>query len=139
MLKRQILILIAVSASLAACPRLAYIDVYNNTPVQLEVNSSGYAGQIQPGGIVRLRLSGQQFSINSDLGHWVYRRRIPHDGEDGEYFDGTLRLQVNANGKIYALSKEATPPASDIREQPEGFPLIPVTTVQEPHDSETET
>lgn len=138
MIRAQITVLIAVVSLLTACPRIAYIDVYNNTTVQLEVTSSGHTDQVQPGSDVRLPLTGQKFSIKSDIGHWVYRRNIPHDGEEGNYFDGVLRVQINENGHAYALSTETKPPTSDVNEQPEGFPLIPATMAQPPRGSGTD-
>lgn len=109
---------------LTGCPRSAYIEAYNNTMAGLTIDdSSGLIRDIAPGQSLRFRFTGHSFQIRSDLGIWNYSRNIPHSGEDGSYFDGTLRVQINSDGVIYALKTGDVPPLSNFSEQPQGYPL----------------
>lgn len=68
---------------------------------------------------------GYSFHVKSELGVWYYPREIPYGGEDGPFFDGTLRVQLNRDGVIYAVLPDETRPVVSVVEQPEGYPLKP--------------
>lgn len=110
---------------LTGCPRFAYVEVYNNTTTVLMIDSSGLEKDVKPGQTARFRFTGNSFKVKSNIGTWGYSRNIPHSGRDGPYFDGTLRIQINADGVIYALKIGESPPLSDSSEQPHGYPLYP--------------
>lgn len=111
---------------LCGCPRVAYIDMYNNTGVNLDVDFGGLKGSIPPEGHEILRYTSDTFSVKSELGDWSYKRNLPNSGKDGEFFDGTLVIQIEADGKVFVVKKEDSRPvqASDYK-QPEGYPLMP--------------
>ncbi|BFM12485.1 hypothetical protein R50072_26380 [Simiduia litorea] len=111
---------------LIGCPRLAYVDIYNNSWVKIEVNSSGYKHEIRPGESVRLKLTGQNFVVESELGRWFYPRNIPCFAGDCEYFDGVLRVQINQDSRAYLLKTDEVFPIVEFVEQPEGYPLVGV-------------
>jgi len=108
---------------LTGCPRYAYVEVYNNTTMNLTVDSSGLVRDIAPGKSLRFKFTGNAFQVKSSLGIWSYSRNIPHSGSDGPYFDGTLRVQINPDGVIYALKTDEIAPLSSFSEQPQGYPL----------------
>lgn len=110
---------------MAGCPRFADVEVYNNTSNALVVRSSGLDERVEPGKSGQFRFTGQSFQVESALGHWSYSRNVPYNGENGPFFDGTLRLQINEDGTVYALQKEQRPPQVKLFEQPNGYPLRP--------------
>lgn len=123
--------LLGVLVLLCGCPRIAWVDVYNNTNVSIQLNSAGIEKSISPGGHVRVRFPWDFFNITSDLGDWKYGRNIPHSGRDGEFFDGTLYVQIEGDGKAYAIRKEDKSPVKILNyEQPVGYPLSPMNRVE---------
>lgn len=110
---------------LIGCPKIAHIEIYNNTPVVIEIDSAGYKRVLSSGESFTLKYTGESLSVVSELGKWFYPRNVPHGGNYGIYFDGTLRAQINADGAIYALKKSDIPPVESFSEQPEGYPLTP--------------
>lgn len=113
------------AVALTGCPRAAYIDAYNNTNSMLLIDSTGDVAVIKPNQSLRMIFNGDNFKIESDLGKWKYPRNVPYGGHDGPFFDGTLRLQINPDGTIYALKVKWRPPLSSFPEQPAGYPLRP--------------
>lgn len=118
-------IIISIVLLMAGCPRLAHVAIYNNTQVDILIRSSGIEESVGVGKIARLRLTGEVFEVETTQGRWTYRRNIPHNGEDGIFFDGTLRLQIDEDGMVYALKKDQSPPQAKLIEQPRGYPLQP--------------
>jgi len=112
--------------AISGCPRLAYLEIHNNAGVILNIDSSGIKSYVKPGNTVRMKF-GNDLTVQSNLGRWKYTRIIPHSGENGPYFDGALKIQINTDGKIFALKKEQTWPIMEIEEQPDGYPLEPST------------
>ena len=108
---------------LTGCPRYAYVELYNNTPMDLTIDSSGLVQDVAPGQSLRFKFTGNSLQVKSNLGIWSYSRNIPYSGDDGPYFDGTLRIQINPDGVIYALKTGEVPPLSSFTEQPQGYPL----------------
>lgn len=122
----KISLYLGVLVLVGGCPRVAYVDLYNNTDMKLELNLAGLEESVRPGEHLKVRFTSSAFSIKSDLGLWSYTRNIPNSGMDGEFFDGTLTVQVETDGKIYVLRKGDKPPVqvSNYR-QPEDYPLSP--------------
>jgi hypothetical protein len=112
---------------LTGCPRFAYVDLYNNTSENLVVSAYTDELEIKAGTNGRFELTGSNFTVSSKLGKWEYTRAIPHDGENGPYFNGTLKAQVNQDGKIYALKHEQNAPKAKFDSQPDGYPIEPNT------------
>jgi len=110
---------------LTGCPKSAYIEAYKNTPTALTIGAPILERGItlKSGQTAQLRFNGNYLKIKSEHGILNYPRNIPHSGEDGPYFDGTLRIQINPDGVIYALKTGETPPVSDFTEQPYGYPI----------------
>lgn len=105
---------------------MAYVNLYNNTQFELSVNVGGDITTVGPNDIKKFVFGSRYVVIESSLGKWTYDRKIiPYGGENSPYFDGTVNLQVNKNGLIYALKKSEIAPLEKFSNQPEGFPLEP--------------
>ena len=109
--------------AITGCPRYAYVEAYNNTSVTLSIESAGLVQDVAPDTSTKIRFTGSSLQIRSSLGVWKYNRNIPHSGNNGPYFDGTLKVQINSNGVVYALRVSEAAPLSDFVEQPQGYPL----------------
>jgi hypothetical protein len=120
-------VLITTVFALTGCPRFAYVDLYNNTSETLIVSAYSDELEIESGTHGRFELTGSNFSVSSKLGNWEYKRAIPHDGENGPYFNGTLKAQLNQDGKIYALKQDQNAPKPKFDSQPDGYPIEPNT------------
>ncbi|WP_218068223.1 hypothetical protein, partial [Candidatus Thiosymbion oneisti] len=128
MINRRLLIVLLFAPfafMLTGCPRLAYIEAHNNTPTALTIEEPTLEREIylKSGQTARFRFGGQYFNVKSGHGTLNYPRNIPFSGEYGPYYDGTLRIQINPDGVIYALKTSEAPPLSDFSEQPNGYPL----------------
>jgi hypothetical protein len=119
------LILLLFLLHLTGCPRFAYIALYNNTGFDVILLTGGHRHDVASGATVVFKFTGWSLEAESELGRWTYERAIPHDGKDGAYFDGTLRLQLNKDGHLYALQVKQAPPILNFTEQPHGYPLSP--------------
>lgn len=116
-------IFFAILLPLVGCPRYAYVELYNHSGVTIEVSASGITKTIDPDQTEKFELTGRHFEVHSQLGYWVYPRNIPNMGEDGPYFKGTLRVQLNKNGDLYALKETQRFPVDSFDDQPIGYPL----------------
>lgn len=117
---------LGVLALITGCPRFAHVDLYNNTNAVLKLNAADIHSLVPPGEHSKFEFLSNTFIIESDLGVWIYSRNIPHSGEDGEFFDGTLKIQVEPDGTIYALRAADMPPIKVSNyKQPDGYPLSP--------------
>lgn len=84
--------------------------------------------QLNSGSVEKATISMEFIIIKSDLGDWKYIRNIPHSGYDSEFFDGTLTIQIEKDGKAYAIRKRDKPPVkTENYIQPDGYPLSPVS------------
>lgn len=111
--------------ALTGCPRLAYVEAYNNTLTALTIETPYLERGIylKSGQTARFGFGGDYFKVKSERSTLNYPRNIPFFGEYGPYYDGTLRIQINPDEVIYALKTEEVPPLSDFPEQPYGYPL----------------
>jgi hypothetical protein len=126
-LATRIFVLVTTIFALTGCPRFAYVELYNNTSETLFVSAYTDELEVKSGFHGRFELTGSNFSVSSKLGNWEYNRAIPHDGEYGPYFNGTLKAQINQNGKIYALKQDQKAPKPTFDSQPDGYPIEPNT------------
>jgi hypothetical protein len=117
-------IFIFLTCFLTGCLQLAHVEIYNNTEFDMMLDSHGEKKKLNSGQSTRFIL-GRFFQIESALGTWHYQRNVPHAGDDGPYFNGTLRVQINHRGAIYALKTEELSPISDFSGQPAGYPMMP--------------
>ena len=124
--KRWIASMLTMFPLLLGCPRFASIEAFNNTSVRIAIGSKDETLVIDPTETGKFIFLSRGFEIASDLGVWTYPRKVPHGGENGPFFDGTLRIQVDADGTIYALRHDMVPPITDSEEQPMGYPLHPL-------------
>lgn len=111
---------------LSGCPRMAYLELHNfsERPVELSI-SGGQAHAVGVGDHVRLRAGGRSLQIASSDRNATYVLLIPHGGQDGPYFDGTLRVRLDEDGALVALRRREDPSEAQGKHQPEGFPLWP--------------
>ena len=123
----RIIVLAVGTLLVAACPRIAHLDVYNDTVVELEIVSVGETVLIEPDSRKMIPFPSNSFSIKSELGEWTYDRNMPHTGENGEFFDGILRIQVNGEGQVFAYRRGEDPKVAKHSDQPDGFPLLPTS------------
>ena len=122
----KLLFCVSVLSLLCGCPRVAYVDLHNNSGVYLDVDFGGLKASIPPDAHEKLRYTSGTFNVKSELGDWSYKRYIPNGGEDSEFFDGTLVVQIETDGKVFAVKKEVSRPVSvSDYKQPKGYPLIP--------------
>lgn len=117
--------LLSVLVFSVGCPRLAYVKIYNNTGMLIEVSNETKSHKLTNGESYRLRL-GYEVTVTSNEGTWTYDRNVPHNGHDGPFFDGTLRVQIEPDGKVYALPVDKSASQNLDSAQPEGYPLTPL-------------
>lgn len=116
----------AVCFSLSGCPRVAHVDLYNNTGVDISVDVGGEVNHISSATSKRIRFTASMMVVESEYGEWRYGRDlIPYGGDKGQYYDGTVFVQLNDDGRVYALKKRFNRPERTFNDQPEGFPLVP--------------
>lgn len=122
----KIILFCAVCFSLSGCPRVAHVDLYNNTGVDISVEVAGEVNHISSGTSKRIRFTASMMVVESEYGDWHYGRDlIPYGGYEGPYYDGTVFVQLNDDGRVYALKKGSSRPKRTFTNQPEGFPLVP--------------
>jgi len=122
----KVMLVACICVSMIGCPRIARVDIYNNTGVNVTVNMGGSVTQIPPNSNKELPFASETMIAKSKYGEWTYSRKlIPYGGERGAYYDGVVYLQLNASGQIFAVRKHDMRPVEKISEQPEGFPLEP--------------
>jgi hypothetical protein len=110
---------------LVSCPRAAHIDGYNNTGVPLVLVAGDRGIQLNPGERGKTKFLSNNFKVESSLGKWTYERRVPHHGENGDYYNGTLSAQINRDGSVYLLRCGDEFPVGFSYPQPVGYPLAP--------------
>lgn len=122
----RLLSIIAVALVVAGCPRFAYLELHNFSGQAIEVSIPGErVVPVGTEGHVRLRAGARDLQVTSPVQTWSYTLLIPHGGENGRYFDGTLRVRLNEDGALIALSRDEDPVDAEGEQQPEGFPLLP--------------
>jgi len=100
------------------------VEAYNNTPTALTIEGPTPKGiDLKSGQTARFRFGSIYFKVKSGHDTLTYPRNIPFPGEYGPYYDGTLRIQIDPDGVIYALKAGEAPPLSDFSEQPYGYPI----------------
>ncbi|WP_027858468.1 hypothetical protein [Marinobacterium jannaschii] len=118
--------LFILSILLTGCPRMAKVDLYNNTGVDVSVNVGGSVTHIPSKTSQTMLFSSESLIVKSKLGEWVYGRNlIPYGGESGPYFDGTLRVQLNSDGQVFVTKEKDQRPMLEFPHQPKGFPIEP--------------
>lgn len=114
------------SILLSGCPRVASVDLYNNTGVDVSVNAGGHVTHIPSQASRSFEFGSQDLIVESSLGRWKFGRNlIPYGGEKGPYFDGTIHVQLNSDGQVFATQEQDKRPVIEFLNQPEGFPLEP--------------
>ena len=110
----------AASVSLA---QTAAIEIFNNTAVDLCVDGTSQRDCKQ----IRSKQAGQ---VSIRLEQWIRsgtearRYNVPKT-----LFKSGLRLQAEADGRLYLIPQEASFPASPLPKQLSGFPLEPTRKV----------
>ena len=119
-------LLLALVLLASGCPRIARIVLYNNAGADLSISACGERhGPFSSRDTTCFSFGCRKLEVRSASNLWTYDCPIPHGGANGPYFDGILRLQVDADGKIFALEREQSAPVRDPQKQPDGFPLEP--------------
>ena len=102
-----------------ALAQTAAIEIFNNTAIDLCVNGASQRDCKQ----IRPKEAGQ---VSIRLEQWIrfgaeaYRYNVPRT-----LFKSGLKLQAEADGKLYLIPAESAFPASRLPKQPSGFPLAP--------------
>ncbi|MEM0967482.1 MAG: hypothetical protein AAGJ81_15145 [Verrucomicrobiota bacterium] len=117
--------LVLVTFLFVGCPRPTDVEVYNNTGTTLLLSNGRERKMIPPGESAKIRFRGG-IEVESDLGVWFYERKLHAIMNSPKFFDGTLRIQLEADGKAYALPVDIMPPADTFEDQPNSFPYKPV-------------
>ena len=106
-----------------ALAQSAAVEIFNNTAVDLCVDVTSQRDCKQ----IRSRQAGQ---VSIRLEQWIRsgsearRYNVPKT-----LFKPGLRLQAEADGRLYLISQETPFPASPLPKQPSGFPLEPTRKV----------
>lgn len=111
---------------LPGCPRFAYLELHNATGDEIEFSISGDpASRVKPGASARVRAGARELDIGVSGRSCRYTMKIPHDGANGPYFDGTLRVRLDPDRALTALPSKRRPRGVAGAEpaQPLGFPL----------------
>ena len=113
---------LAATASVALA-QTASIEIFNNTAADLCVDGTSQR-DCKP---IRSRQTGQ---VSIRLEQWIRsgtearRYNVPKT-----LFKSGLRLQAEADGRLYLIPQEMPFPASPLPKQPSGFPLEPTRKV----------
>lgn len=132
----QAVLLLNAVLLLSACPRIAHVSIYNNSGGAVRISVPGQESRlIAQGESFRFPFFEDHFTVSANGILWEYARNIPHSGENGPFFDGTLRVQLESDGSLHALKKEQVPPVLNFPEQPTGFPLKPKSPSRPPENN----
>jgi len=118
--------------------------VYNNTGGDIVITLGPRKYRIEPGDFDRVRHPWlhDTFSVKTESEQWDYRARLPryeelrmkgvHDARADAYVRAGfparhVTLQINRDGKIFVLRSDVAPPQREAGEQPDGFPLVPLS------------
>lgn len=124
---RVIRVFLACSLAAAASVALAQgaaTEIFNNTAVDLCVDGTSQ----RDCKIIRPRQAGQ---VSIRLEQWIRsgtearRYNVPKT-----LFKSGLRLQAEADGRLYLIPRETPFPVSPLPRQPSGFPLEPTRKVK---------
>ena len=132
MRRATVCLVLLVASSLGSCTLATEVEIFNNTsaPVRLVIN--GDVSRLNPGKHTTIyeREIGHS-SVETDGTSWTYDRRslIPESfivwRGWGFWQSRVARVQIEADGKIWLLGIDQSPPVTDFVDQPEGFPLVP--------------
>ena len=74
-------LLCILSILLSGCPRMASVDLYNNTGVDVSVNTGGHVTHIPSKTSKSFEFGSQNLIVESSLGSWKFDRNlIPYGG-----------------------------------------------------------
>lgn len=104
---------------------MARIDGYNNTGVPVVLVAGDRGIQLNPGERRKTKFLSNSFKVESSLGKWTHERRIPHHGENGDDYNGTLSAQINRDGSVYLPRCGDEFPVDLSSPQPVGYPMVP--------------
>lgn len=119
------ILLVILSSLLGGCTQRVDVEVFNNTGKTILLSNQSETKTIPHGSSAKVEFH-YEIEIKSELGIWIYQRKVPVKIDSPEFFDGTLRIQVDADGIAYALPTESNPPLTKFENQPNDFPLKPI-------------
>lgn len=124
--RRLVVLMLTVSALLVGCPRFAYIELHNFSNENVVAYMSGERmGLVEIERSLRFKAGSRSLELESPSQTWSYSFNIPHAGENGPFFDGTLRLVLNEDKSLMVLRRTEAPNKVDSADQPRGFPVFP--------------
>jgi len=124
------------------CSPDVLIEMFNNAGARLSVTACKQEIAVAPAEVIRLGSAygcSDSVEVRGAGATWRYRLWLPthNTGETGHYYYHshwlrplndrlTVRLQINADGKVFALPKGMRFPAPGDIPQPLGFPWRPL-------------
>lgn len=117
---------------LGSCTIATEVEVFNNSSALVRLVIDGDVSRLKPGKDITIyerELSNAK--VETDSISWTYVRpnRIPESFIAwrgwGFWRSRVAVVQIEADGKIWLLGVDQSPPVSEFVEQPGGFPLTP--------------
>ena len=117
----------------SSCTVWPKVVLYNNADDAITISFDDKSYRIGPGRSRSIRLYFvSEFQV--EAGATSYSYDVVNWRDDYAYFTGwwlfasrKMKAQFNADGRIYLLTEDQSPPTSKIADQPSGFPLEPIT------------
>lgn len=124
------LLLLAVSS----CTIQPKVILFNNADNAITISFADDSYRIDSGRSRTIQLYFvREFQVQ--VGATKYSYDVDYWPDDYAYFTGwwlfadrKLKAQFNADGRIFVLTQDQSPPISPIADQPRGFPLVPDAT-----------
>lgn len=119
------------AAALPGCTIVDQVEVFNNSGTGIEVRGCGRTERVGDGLTITLNaLCRPPIVVDSSLGQWTYRgltdrdliRRVGAQTPVGYYL---LKLQLQSDGTVIVVARDARYPLKSVASQPPGFPLRP--------------
>lgn len=127
-----ICLVLFVGCFLGSCTIATEIEVFNNASVPVRLIINGDVLRLEPGKditIYEMELSSPRLETDSITWTYISPTRIPVSfiaWRGWSFWQSRVAMvQVEADGKIWLLGVDQSPPVSEFVEQPEGFPLAP--------------
>jgi hypothetical protein len=127
---KRVLVIVALLLSLtnSSYSKGLMVILYNNTPVDLIVRSTGekVLANIAPGKAAEVYFQKSQWIDFGMIGH---RYEIKGFRTPGFAREDKVKIQAENDGRLYLVPHNTAFPLKTFPQQPAGFPLIPVQKV----------
>jgi hypothetical protein len=119
---------------ISSCTVAPKVILFNNAGEAITISFAGDSYRINSAKSRKIELYFvREFQVQ--MGATQYSYSVEYWSDDYAYFTGwwlfaarKMKAQFNADGKIFVLTQDQTPPISAVVGQPRGFPLVPGAT-----------